>query len=341
MSEEAMSSNAEADRKSKNLPVLPAFDELPRLDGVPCSWEVWGPNDTYGSLNLLTAEKVLRAASLVQEGKVFPLNWTLSLPDPPLFARTTLQHKVTKTPISADDHIDGFNTQSSSQWDGFLHIRHPSHGHYGGSEREGLLGIDRWAERGIVGRAVLADVARWRQQQGRPLEQGSPDAITVEDLEATLEAQGSSLEAGDILLVRTGWIEWYESLSAQERAERSNMANFACPGLVPGTGTARWLWDRHIAAVAADNPSLEIWPPGSTLEEPQRSRFWSDPQLIHEGFLHTILLPMLGIPIGEMWYLDSLAEDSAKNGRFEAMLVSAPLNLRGGIASPPNAIAIK
>lgn len=325
----------------KSTTNVPSFEDLPEKDGIPCAWDVWGPDDVYGTLNLLTPENVVRAASLVKEGKVFSLNWSLSLPDPPLFARPALKHDISKTPISADDHLDSFNTQSSSQWDGFLHIRHPAHGSYGGGEREALLGIDRWAQRGIVGRAILIDVARWRLNQGRPLEHGTPDPITVDDLEATLESQGINVEPGDILLVRTGWIEWYESLSDRERAEYANMARFACPGLVPGTETGRWLWDRHIAAVAADNPSCEIWPPGSTLAESERSRFWSDPRLIHEGFMHTLLLPMLGIPIGEMWYLDELASDCSADGRFEAMLVSAPLNLKGGVASPPNALAIK
>lgn len=320
---------------------LPDFDDLPSRDGVPCSWRLWGDDDVFGTLNLAMPQKVVEAAALVRDGKVFPLNWTLSLPDPPLFSRSAMKHEIARTPVSADDHIDGFNTQSSSQWDGFLHIRHPAHGHYGGEEVERLLGIDRWAERGIVGRAVLADVARWREKENRPLEHGTPDAITTSDVEATLDSQGTVLEPGDFLLVRTGWIEWYESLGPDERARCADMANFACPGLVPGTETAAWLWNKHVAAVVADNPSCEIWPPGSTLPAEDRGRFWSDPLLIHEAFLHTILLPMLGIPIGEMWYLEELARDCESDGRYESFLVSAPLNLKGGIASPPNAVALK
>ncbi len=320
---------------------LPAFDDLPSRDGLPCSWGLWGEGDVYGSLNLLTPEKVVEAARLVRSGKCFPLNWTLSLPDPPLFARSSMRHEVVETPISSDDHIDSFNTQSSSQWDGFLHIKHPALGRYGGPGCEGKHGMERWARRGIVGRAVLADVAAWRDRQGRPLEHGTPDPVSVEDLEATLEDQGTTLEQGDILLVRTGWIEWYCSLKPEQRSNYASMANFACPGLEPGLETARWLWDRHVAAVAADNPSLEIWPPGSTLPPEDRGRIWSDPQFVHEGFLHAILLPLLGIPIGEMWYLEELARDCRSDGRFEAMLVSAPLNLEGGVASPPNAVALK
>ena len=50
---------------------------------------------------------------------------------------------------------------------------------------------------------------------------------------------------------------------------------------------------------------------------------------------------LLGLPIGEQFNLEALAEDCAQDGRHEFMLVSCPLNLEGGIASPPNAVAIK
>ena len=79
-----------------------------------------------------------------------------------------------------------------------------------------------------------------------------------------------------------------------------------------------------MAAVAADNPSLEPWPPTP-----------------ETGFLHFRLLPHLGIPIGELWYLEELAADCAGDGVYEFLLTSAPLHSRGGVGSPPNALAIK
>ena len=62
---------------------------------------------------------------------------------------------------------------------------------------------------------------------------------------------------------------------------------------------------------------------------------------LHEIFTHTLLLPMLGLPLGEMWNLEGLAADCAADGRYECMFTSAPLNLPHGVASPPNALAIK
>jgi hypothetical protein len=53
------------------------------------------------------------------------------------------------------------------------------------------------------------------------------------------------------------------------------------------------------------------------------------------------MLAFFGMPIGEMWNLEGLAEDCAADGRYDFFLTSAPLNIPGGIGSPPNALAIK
>jgi hypothetical protein len=57
--------------------------------------------------------------------------------------------------------------------------------------------------------------------------------------------------------------------------------------------------------------------------------------------VHTALIPLLGIPLGEFFVLDALAEDCAQDGRYTFMFTSAPLHLTRGVASPPNALAIK
>ena len=57
--------------------------------------------------------------------------------------------------------------------------------------------------------------------------------------------------------------------------------------------------------------------------------------------MHYRALSMLGLPLGEQFVLDDLAADCAKDKRYEFLLVSVPMNLEGGIASPPNAVAIK
>ncbi len=101
------------------------------------------------------------------------------------------------------------------------------------------------------------------------------------------------------------------------------------------------LWDLHVAAVAADNPALEAWPPWANAAPDTRQALRRDPAVMSDLALHFALLPLLGMPIGELWDLEALASDCADTGRYESMLTSAPLHLRAGVASPPNALAIR
>jgi kynurenine formamidase len=318
---------------------LPSFDDLPVTPGAPphSSWGLWGDvgTDPLGCLNLLTPERVVRAARSIRSGRTFGLNLDVAMPDPPLFGRPAPDHEVTGRPggLSHDDLLHGWNTQSSSQWDGFRHIAHPTHGHYGGVADEDH-GMHHWARRGIVGRAVLADVARWREAAGRPVAFGEADGITPDDLQACLADQGTPVEPGDVLLVRTGWLAWYRGLDPDRRTALADPAVMAAPGLAPGLATARLLWDLHVAAVAADNPALEVWRPGAV-------RAGLTDEEWHETFVHTVLLPLLGMPIGELFDLDALADDCAADGTYDCFLASAPLHVRSGVASPPNAVAVR
>ncbi len=320
---------------------LPSYDELPAVAGAPSgsSWGVWGEGDVFGCLNLLSAERVQAGVACARRGAVFNLNLELELPSPPLFSRSAFEHTVHDFPLGHDDELSGWNTQSSSQWDGFRHMKHPVYGHYNAVDDE-MHGIEHWARRGIVGRAVLADVARWRSSVGRPIDADSATAIEIDDLMATLDAQGVELEVGDILLLRTGWVGWYRGLGAAERAEVAARTALVACGLQRGVASARALWNLHIAAIAADNPALEVMPFGFGRREDALS--WKeDPGRAAETMLHFSLLGLLGIPIGELFDLDALAEDCAADGRYTCLLTSAPLNLSAGVASPPNALAIK
>jgi kynurenine formamidase len=316
---------------------LPRFDDLPVRPGAPAgsSWGLWGDEDRLGCLNLLTPERVVDAARLVRKGSVFALNLEYHLPDPPLFHRQAPTHEVLGT--GGHDDVLTFNTQSSSQWDGFRHVR-SHHGNYNGIADE-EHGIHHWAERGLAGRAVLADVGRWREAQGRPLVCDEPDPISPEDIDGTLATQGTQLEPGDVLLLRTGWLTFYRSLDADGRA--ATAADLKTCGLAPGLATARYLWDHHVAAVATDNPAVELWPLGALLSDEDRAAIRQDPDRGPDFFVHLSLLPLLGIPLGELWDLDGLAVDCAGDGTYEGLFTSAPLRVVGGVASPPNALVLK
>ncbi len=314
---------------------LPSYQQLPVRPGAPSgsTWGLFGPDDEVGTINLLTPERVVEAARLVRKGAVFSLNLPLNVPSPPLYGRGGIQHRLVDLGgIARDDYLESFWLQASSQWDGLRHIRHPRDGFYNGVRDEeivaggGKLGIEHWARRGIVGRGVLLDVALYLEGQGRPLNPQSSDLITPDDLDACARHQGVSLRMGDILLIRTGWLAWYLRASQEEREALAHGQGegLKSPGLGPAEDMARYLWDNHVAAVAADNPALEAWPP-----TPER------------GFLHFRLIPLLGMPIGELWFLEDLAQDCAQDGVYEFLLVSAPLYVIGGVGSPPNALAIK
>ena len=99
----------------------------------------------------------------------------------------------------------------------------------------------------------------------------------------------------------------------------------------------RFLWDNHFAAIATDNPDFEMFPPADT-EDGQRMDQKIDQKV---EMMHGTIIGLWGMPIGEMFELDPLAEACAKDQSYEFFLTSAPLNKRGGVASPPNALAIK
>lgn len=293
-----------------------------------------------GTLNLLTDDRIRQAAALVKTGKAFSLALEMHLPDPPLYGRQRTEHTVlpSQTGTSFNDRL-AFNTQASTQWDGFRHMRHPDHGFYSGLPAE-RHGIHHWARRGIVGRAVLADVARWRESVGRPIEPGGADPIDPEDVEACLRAQSVELTAGDILLMRTGWTAWYRALDADERA-RYVAEGFASCGLRPGPSTLAFLWDTHVAAIAGDNPcTIDLWPPGALLEPELAKAMRADPARGPELWNHPSAIALLGLVVGELFDLDALAEHCAREKMYEAFFVSAPMPVVGGVASPATPLAI-
>jgi kynurenine formamidase len=320
---------------------LPNYSELPVRAGAPAgsSWGLWGDDDVLGTLNLATPERAAAGAALVQRGAVFNLNLELELPSPPLYRRSGIQHEVKGSGLTLDDELSGFNTQSSTQWDGFRHVRHRLHGNYNGLESEDH-GVHHWARKGIVTRGVLADVGRWREGEGRPLRVGESDVIEPEEVLATLASHELYIEPGDILLIRTGWVGWYRGLDEEARLALADQTIAPSCGLSARESTAAMLWDLHIAAVGTDTPAFEVVPfggvSGAELGEALR-----DPERSLDVFLHFRILGLLGIPIGEMWDLEALSEDCAADGVYDFLLTSAPLNLLNGVGSPANALAVK
>jgi hypothetical protein len=313
---------------------FPTFAELPVRAGAPegSSWGVFGDDDEVGTLNFIGPNQVRAAVALVRRGVTFPLDLEVSHLRPALLHRSdsshVLEHWDVGGDVTQDDHLDGFWLQGSSQWDALRHYGEGGNGFYNGRSLDqvtgagrGLLGIDVFARRGIAGRAVLLDMALGLAQLGRAFDPFEPAPIGVDDLRRVAELQGTELRQGDVLMVRTGWLAAYGVLSEDERRRLGEAEMPGSAGLVP-EGLPEFLWNTRIAAIATDNPALEVLPTS-------------------EFELHRLLIARLGMPIGELWDLERLAADCAGDGVYEGLITSAPLNVAGGAGSPANAMVLK
>jgi len=312
---------------------LPDYDQLPEApEGGRSGWGVFGSEDNIGLLNLITESRVLAAGSHIRRGALFPLDAAIDAFDPPIALRRGIpRHRVLHLPNSYafDDVYDNFFPQGSSQWDALGHVGYDQNVYYNGATEDDVASgrrntIEHWARRGIAGRGVVLDMERTLADAGRSFEPGSSQAFTVDDLELARRRAGVEYQPGDILILHTGFAEWYLGESYEGRADGS--ANRSAPGIAHGEEMCRYLWNAHVAAIASDTFAVEVWPP-------DRSR--------PTGFLHRILIGQFGMALGELWWTRDLAADCAADGVYEVFLVSVPLHAPGGIGSPANAVAIK
>jgi len=321
-----------------DLNKVPRFSELPIKSDKPkeSSWGVFGDDDELGCLNFLTSDGVVEAARLVRKGQVFRLDTKINYATPPLFARLPAKHNIMSFEsyglLGFDDSLDSYNTQEGSQWDGLAHVGSPRYqSFYNGVKSSeikdgptGRLSIHKWANK-FVGRAVLLDAFRYRMSHGRTIDPLKSEHYSLDDLKETAVAQGVELKPGTILLIRTGWMQAYLASSPADKTAMAPLEGLKACGIEDSRDMVEWFWDHRVAAVGTDCPAVEPWP-------------WD---FKNEGALHYRTLCLLGLPIGEQFNLEELAADCAADKRYEFMLVSVPINLEGGIASPPNAVAIK
>ncbi|KAH8702277.1 hypothetical protein BGW36DRAFT_445885 [Talaromyces proteolyticus] len=312
---------------------LPLLEDLPlRSEDPPLSaWGLW-ENDQLGSLNYLTDEVVLKAAKdELQTGTRVGLNLPMDFIVPALLGRVGFsKHIHNKAPRVINDDIVTFNTQCSSQWDSFRHFAYQAEGKfYNGVTQDDIHkdsnttanGLDAWASRGIAGRGVFIDYFDWAQEHGIQYDALTAHPIPIGHVKQIIAEKSIHIRQGDILFMRTGYVQAYAKLTPDEREELSKKRG--SPGLGQGKETTQWLWDSQFAAVAADSVAFEVSPP-------------VDPQY----HLHPILLSGWGTPIGELFDLEALSVTCKKLKRWTFFMTSAPLNYTGAVASPPNALAL-
>ena len=303
------------------------------------NWGRWGPDDEVGTLNFVTPEAIVQACRLVKKGKVFPLGIPLDSGGPQRQRadnkRFNPVHTMLKTGFdfpgagtgqppphiqSSDDAIS-MPLQSVTQWDALAHFMlngkmyngHP----YTMVDGQGAQknSIDKIRGK-TIGRGVLLDFPRCK---GVPW-LARAEAITAADMDGCARRQKVEVREGDFLLVRTGNLAMYRDGGKGW----DDFAGGPRPGL--GVSTIKWLHDKRVASVAADNYGVEVSP----ADVPDQ-----------RVTLHPIGIAYMGLLLGEIFDFEKLAEDCAADGVYDFLFVAPPLPVTRGVGSPIDPYAVK
>nr|WP_247820562.1 cyclase family protein [Bradyrhizobium sp. 187] len=300
------------------------------------NWQRWGADDQIGTLNNVSPQDIIDAGRLIRKGKVFALGLSLKEPiQSGLFGgRWNPIHTMLATGTDAaagnqdepfpylryaDDAIN-MPCQASTQWDALCHVFIDDKMYNGfdaslvdvrGAKKNGIEHVrDK-----MVGRGVLLDIARFKGVDS--LDDGY--AVTIGDLNACAAAQNVEVRKGDFVIVRTGHQE-----RCLSKGDWSGYAGGAAPGFA--FETCYWLREKDIAAICSDTWGCEVRPN----ETNEANQPW-----------HWVVIPAIGISMGEIFYLKELAADCAEDRVYEFFFSAPPLHLPGGAGSPINPQAIK
>jgi kynurenine formamidase len=173
------------------------------------------------------------------------------------------------------------------------------------------LGMETFPLDLMLNRAVILDVAR-QIAGGRPDPLPPGFEISGAHLDTTAKAQGVEVRAGDSLLIRTGWGQYFGTDNAKFLGEQS-------PG--PGQDAAKWIIDRKVRLAGDDTATFEKRPAAYGKE------LFS---------VHMMLLADNGIYIMENANLEPVGD--ARIG--VALLVVTPLKIEGATGSALRVLAI-
>ncbi|MED5548516.1 MAG: cyclase family protein [Pseudomonadota bacterium] len=292
----------------------------------------WGPDDELGRLNLMTDESRAAILGRIAGGRAYDLSveYFIGMPGWQAAGDPRYQTWMTHTPRGTvvDDpmgvgeaqngHVSYTGSAISMYTHTGTHIDALNHFGVDGEIWNGFSADEHLGDRGwqvtgaetippIIARGVMIDVAAALGVER--LEDGH--RITRADLERALERQDTPLHEGDVVLIRTGRMQDYETAARYMHNP---------PGL--GMEAARFLVEEGGAMiVGADNLSLEAFPsevPGNYVP------------------LHTYLLAQHGVPIMELVNLEGLARD----GVHEFAFIGGSLKLRGADAAPMRPVAL-
>ena len=319
---------------------VPEFKDLPIATaplGTPkgAAWGVFdknGEKDVQGTLNFLTPEVVKKASTEIKTGESTVLNLPMHMPPTAVPGRVQLKHTV-KSHLpkfyGCDDEVE-FNTQCSSQWDGFMHFAHQeSKKFYNGvtweeaaeKKSDDTLGIDLVSRRGgIVGRGILLDFVRYAERHGIEYDVNSNYGIPLSILKDIIKEQKLIIRQGDILFVRSGLSKWLHDVDLETA---KGLRKDVRIGVEASDEILEWLWNSQFSAIGGDAAAFEARPHPSG-------------RLLH---IHKVL-PLFGMMISEYLDLEGCAQLCEKHQRWSFFVSSTPIYVQGGIASPANMLAV-
>ena len=280
----------------------------------------WGATDERGSGNLMKPEQVLKAAKLIRTGEVIELGQVLDPATMAFFPGRQLSILTKRTNvlpqsnrrISNEEMVIGELGQIGTQFDGFSH-QGIDNAFYNCFQQEQIATRNGFTKLGIekVGalmtRGVLIDVAALKGVEMLP----DSYEITAQDLQDALKRQNLTLQAGDAVIVHTGWGKLWGKDNVRYMK--------TCPGI--GVGAAEWLAKQNPMLIGSDNWSVEVNPnPDPKIGSP----------------VHQILLAVNGIHMLESLKLDELAARRIN----EFALILEPLKLKGATGSTVAPIAV-
>ena len=304
-------------------------EEFERLFESLSNWGRWGAEDEIGTLNYITPEKVRKAAGLVRSGRSIsmsiPIN-TVAGPDNPNpaihYMNTTHDIDVGSGDLLgfATDFLGiQFHGDCHTHIDALCHIAYKGKLYNGRPANtvttRGSLGLDITAyANGIIGRGVLIDVPRFRGVKW--LEPG--EMVTREEIEAVEKTEGVKLTEGDIMVFRTGHHRRRLELGAWD----AGYTGEGRAGLDPYSLTL--LHERKLAVFLPDGDGETVPANVEGIQYP----------------IHPLQVTAMGMCVADSLQFEELAKECEAEGRWEFLVVIAPLVLPKATGSPFNPIAV-
>jgi kynurenine formamidase len=318
----------------------------------------FGAEDQRGAVNYITPEKRLAAVKLVKQGRTLTLGmpyhngmplvpgrtYSLSIPGAgqPMHGPAPWQGEEFKHTFN-DEFLVSELGQVGTQFDGLAHPMIQVHDQsgwkdgnymyngrrledYGHGRGMQVNGVEHAAEAGFFTRGIMLDIPLLKGVER--LEKGFE--ITLADFQEALQKQGiEDASQGDVVLIRTGWIQlWKSYLDATGRiigsADEVEAANREFMSGEPGVSAelCDYLAQRKISMLVTDQGAVE---PLGGAHQSAGEPF---------GYCHMNLLVRRGIYLFESIDMEGLAKEKA----YEFLFTWAPLKLVGATGSPGNPI---